>query len=461
MSYRHHDFVTNGPGVGKAIVDAALVNINENSIVESGGLVTSLVNQGVGGADYNLDTIVGTPANLRKSISDACLMYGAAGDGVSTPDSAALSIIGDLDIRFDLIMRDPTPAATEALAGKAKNTTNRAYFVELHTSGVVHVHTSPDGSVGNEVEGASTVATGFVAEVRRSLRTTLDVDDGAGNRVYEFWIDAADPDNPDITLNDGSVWDQLGTTVTTAGTTSIVDNDSPFEIGSLFLGTIENFNGSIFTVEVYDGIDGTRVGRFDAADYVNKTTDTTFPSSTTSEEWALAGDTFIQNTGQEVVHTIGGVILESTAGQLIASPGVVLIVARQSEIPSANQQFFDARSVPTSRWVILTIDSNFDRWTIFQDTVRSVPEPFDTDPHLFTGQFNADSTTKLTVSGVGDITDDAGDDDWDFGTLFGRYDGTVTMKGYSADFVVTGHKPSDKELYDAANYLLSKNKLAA
>ncbi|HYH49645.1 MAG TPA: hypothetical protein VEG38_08860, partial [Acidimicrobiia bacterium] len=86
------------------------------------------------------------------------------------------------------------------------------------------------------------------------VRAVLDVNNEAsGNDVFFY------------TSEDGETWTQLGNTVTTAGVTSIFDSTSAVEIGSRFGGTVGALAGSVYYVEIRNGIDGTVVNSFDAS----------------------------------------------------------------------------------------------------------------------------------------------------------------------------------------------------
>ena len=84
---------------------------------------------------------------------------------------------------------------------------------------------------------------------RLALRVTLDVNDGGGNRVANFYT------APTI----AGPWTQLGATVTTAGAVSIFSGSAVLEVGSNASGTTQMMAGLVYAVEVRDGIDGTVV----------------------------------------------------------------------------------------------------------------------------------------------------------------------------------------------------------
>ena len=106
------------------------------------------------------------------------------------------------------------------------------------------------------------------------MRGTLDVDDGAGNRVYKFY-----------TSTTGRTWTQLGATVTTAGTTSIFDGTRIVTIGADSAGTGSLAAGKCYAAQVRASIDGAAVANFDPRRYTGGTTFT----APTGEVWTLNG----------------------------------------------------------------------------------------------------------------------------------------------------------------------------
>lgn len=358
-----------GGVTAESIIADALVNLNADGIVESGGAVAEWTNSALGGASYDLDVVVGTGANLKKSISDAVLLYGTASDYVSTPDSAASSVEGDIDIRVKVSMEDWTPAGNQTFIGKWTNAGNqRSYIFWIEAAGTIKLNLSADGIAG--VGSSSTAAVPFSAGDTGWVRVT--------------WSDSGDVVNfytsTDTTDDDTAVsWTQLGSADVALARAGIFDGTSPTEVGVYQAGA-SPITGSIYSARVYDGIDGTLVVDFSPADYVNRTSDTQFPSTATSEIWTLNGNSFIQNTGYDVVHSIGSVGLESTAGQDIPNPLTMFLVGRYSDTPAANAYFISARSNAAKRSDIFTDNAAADRWTIRASSTNStLTEAFDND----------------------------------------------------------------------------------
>ncbi len=183
---------------------------------------------------------------LQVQAWNAAMFPGASGDYVSTPDSVPLSITGDLDLRVRAAADDWTPASIGTLVAKRVTTANqRSYMLRLLTDGTLQFSWSNDGTA--ELN-ATSIATGIPDGEARFVRVTIDVDNGAAGRTITFY-----------TSTDGLTWTQLGSPVVQAGTTSIFDSTSAVEIGTRQTGTIEPFDGTIYYVEIRNGIDGTIV----------------------------------------------------------------------------------------------------------------------------------------------------------------------------------------------------------
>jgi hypothetical protein len=204
---------------------------------------------------------------LEHTGTNYLYLPGVSGNYASTPDSAALDITGDIDLRCKLALDDWTPASNADLITKRGNgSTQQSYFMNINSTGNIEFRWSSDGSTFNTK--ASTVATGIADGTTKWLRVTLDVDNGAAGNDVKFF-----------TSDDGSTWTQLGTTVTTAGTTSIFASTSILEIGSFNTGANNNARGKFFRAQVYNGIAGTLA--FDANFETGITTNlpTTFTES--------------------------------------------------------------------------------------------------------------------------------------------------------------------------------------
>lgn len=177
---------------------------------------------------------------------------GTSGNYASAPDSVALSITGDLDVRVRVDLADWTPSAQQHLVTKWREIDNqRSYVLLFDQFQKMRLLWSTDGTSTTNQERVSAV----VSQERAIwLRATLDVDNGASGHDVRFY-----------TSEDGVAWTQLGTTSTTAGITSIFDGAAVLGIGASNTGSLGPTTGYVYRAEVYSGIGGTLVfdARFD------------------------------------------------------------------------------------------------------------------------------------------------------------------------------------------------------
>ncbi len=176
-------------------------------------------------------------------------LNGSITNGATTPDSAANSITGDIDIRVKAAMDDWTPSNLQVLAAKYDTTTaQRAYMLRITTSGQLDFWWSTDGTNGSSNNTAG--ALGLTDGSTKWLRATLQVNNGSGSRVVNLY-----------TSDDGSSWTSVYSN-TTAGTTSIYNSTSDFQVGYRG-GAAQELAGKIYYAEVRNGINGTIANSFD------------------------------------------------------------------------------------------------------------------------------------------------------------------------------------------------------
>ena len=184
---------------------------------------------------------------------------GIAGNCASAPDSNALDITGDLDLRVKVALDDWTPAGVDnTLISKWIGINSYSYILQINSAGKLNFSWSTDGLYSASTDVFSSVATGITDGSVKWVRCTLDVDNGSSGRDIKFYLS-----------DDGINWTQLGTTVTQAGTTSIIAGTANLLIGSDSGGSSRNARGRFYRAQVFNGIDGTKV--FDA-DFENKIT---------------------------------------------------------------------------------------------------------------------------------------------------------------------------------------------
>ena len=431
------------PGIDLLLAQA-LVNIDGDNLVTSAGAVTEMVNQGTGGADYDLDVVVGTGANLKPHPSDSVLLYGASGDFASSPDSVASSILGDIEIIVRFNLDDYTPSVRETLVAKFSGSGDSSYILQVEADGKLRFLASPDGSDAASVIYTSTAS--ITALNGPWLKLSLDVDNGSSGSDLTYSTSTDETFDPNL-VNFTPLGD-----VVTKGVTTIHDGADPLAVGAISGGAGQNVNGSISRALILNGIDGTLAVDFNAADYINKTSDTQFPSSATGEVWTLNGNTFIQNTGKQVVHSIGSAGLETTAGQDITQPLTIFAVARFSDTTPTNDQMIGSRSVTTKRVTIYSRDSASDKFTLSSDTNLILDGAFDNNAHVFTAQVD-NTNSVFTVSGIESKSGTTGDKTWDFASLFLSDTGTNSMQGYIATLIAYDRQLSASEINNMQQHL--------
>jgi len=421
---KHHRTAAFSGGGSPPIIPGALVQMDEGGIVLVNGLVTEFQNNlGSGGAAFDFDVLTGTTANLRRSISAAVLSYGGTAE-LTTPTNSIIDLVtGSFEIRVRVTLDDYTPAVNQDLMSKWNGgLPSISYVFQLLTTGFLNLAVSTDG-----ISAAFSVQSSIVLPTIDGDTTWINVTYNIGTNEAIFGTSTEDTNDPI-----GLTFTQLGTIRATNSIPSVFVSSTPLAIGSNFIGDI---NGSIHRGVLYSGINGTIVADMTPASYVSGTT---FVSSRTGETWTLGGNMFIQNTGHNVVHSIGSVSMESTINQLIPSPFVMYAVMRATDPAPPSQHFINGRDALNERAILFTLNSGNDRFALYQGgTAIVLVEPYDTDVHVFVGEFNGDSTTKLTVSGVGEITGDAGNNaNFGWATLLGDQAGASTMKCYIASVLV-------------------------
>lgn len=187
-------------------------------------------------------------------------LTGAAASGAYTLDHPSLRITGDIDLRARIAPADWTPAANQVVISKADIVGAFSYGLGVTTAGKLQIAWSPTGALGALLTTDSTAAVSAADGEVRWVRATLDVNDGGGNRVIRFYTSTDDThDHTAVT------WTQLGSTVTTAGTTSIHSGSTALIIGQI-TGGVSTMTGKVYAAAVLSGIGGTVVAAPDFTD---------------------------------------------------------------------------------------------------------------------------------------------------------------------------------------------------
>ena len=244
---------------------------------------------------------------------------GENGNYASTPDSAAASVIGDIDIRVRCARPDWGTSTTTALISKANAVAQRAYMLYM-TTGRLYLAHSVDGGAGLE-NVQSTAAVSFAGGATGWVRVTRIATTGVV-RFYES--------------TDGETWVQLGSDVSSL-TGALPNTTSDLRLGDYNNGT---WNGpfTAYRAQVYDGIGGTLVADFNPEDAHGDVTQ--FYSSTTGELWTINQSAATTNdptwTGEGldfdgVDDTLGG--LAPGAYKIAVENGLIDLEATDYETP--------------------------------------------------------------------------------------------------------------------------------
>jgi hypothetical protein len=212
-------------------------------------------------------------------VSTDAYAYGmtTSGDYISTPDSAATSITGDITLVVEAALTDWTPAAVNVLVSKDGVTLNRSYSLTVQTNGTIRFNYSLLGLTIISI--TSSVAPSFTDGKKYHVAVEREASTGKV-RFY--------------TSLDGKTFTQLGTEQTgTAG--NIYDGTAQVEFGNLSALSYA-LVGKIYDSEAYAGLYVTSPSSavmkydFDPADWVSGST---FTSKETGEVWTLNGNAVI------------------------------------------------------------------------------------------------------------------------------------------------------------------------
>lgn len=233
----------------------------------------------------------GTPLRVRIGGQDGRLVLpGVEGSYASTPDDASIDITGDIDIRIDVTPTTWRPVEDIILAGRWAG--GDSWMMVLRSDGELKLFWN-DGS--STIIHWSNVGGVPESSTRLTLRITMDVDDGAGNRLITYYTGES-LDGPWTTLDtDG------GTATSIAATDVDLTIGATSDGGTGFVGT-STFDGSVHGFRLYDGIDGTLVAdlEFTTEDPESRTVvdDTNLTWTLNEQAWII--DASVRGSGSIV-----------------------------------------------------------------------------------------------------------------------------------------------------------------
>ncbi|MEV0639047.1 carbohydrate binding domain-containing protein [Streptomyces sp. NPDC050619] len=211
---------------------------------------------------------------------------GSAANNASTPDHASLDITGDLDLRWEGEADWYAPGA-QILIGKWGLPGQRAYHLRVQ-DGFLYLMASYDGTLSYN---------GFWVlpslPRRAALRATVDVDDGAGGRIWRmYWAESLD-----------GPWTQFSDDIVGAPNFTVFSSSAPLSIAPEQLDVIGNpqrypVTGRCYRAEVRNGINGTIVA---SPDFTAQTAGTTSFADSAGRTWSLSGTATIRDRADLIV----------------------------------------------------------------------------------------------------------------------------------------------------------------
>ncbi len=183
-----------------------------------------------------------------RSSTNCLALDGVAGNTASSPDSAAVSQTGDQSFAFRVRLNDYTPGVAQVLFNHDGGASgNRGILVYINTDGKLHLVWSSTGNPGSPTgDKASTVAVPTTDLTAVWIMASFDVDNGASGNDIKFYTA---PDQESLPTS----WTQLGTTVTTAGATSVFNTTASVIIGN-DASTTSGLAGLVYRAIYFSGI---------------------------------------------------------------------------------------------------------------------------------------------------------------------------------------------------------------
>lgn len=194
-------------------------------------------------------------------------------DRASTPDTAALDITGDVDVRVEARILDWEGAVNaQELMGKWGPAGQRSWCLFVYRRSVWFYHTA-DGTT--ELIKTSTEFTAPTPTGRLAVRATLDVNNGASGHTVVFYT------APTL----AGPWEQLGNPIVTSGTTSVFNSTSAVSVGN-FPNGFATPRGSFYKAEVRNGIAGSVVAN---PDFTAQTVGAASFVDAAGRTWSMSG----------------------------------------------------------------------------------------------------------------------------------------------------------------------------
>lgn len=226
-----------------------------------------------------------------SSLAGYFLFSGGANNRITTPDTPALDVTGDLDLRIEIdphtwdgldTSGDGIPEL-RVLASKAGNSSSEiSWYWALQGDGQMYFFWTTGGTLASTPGVRNNVTRFPVTSQRMALRVTVDVDNGAGQNATAFYYSSS-IDGP---------WTLLSTSTGT-GVSSIYSGTGTLQVGGAVTNYINHrqFGGRLYAFQMRNGINGTVVANLDARQMLPPGT-TSFTDSAT-RVWTLTTPTMI------------------------------------------------------------------------------------------------------------------------------------------------------------------------
>jgi hypothetical protein len=178
--------------------------------------------------------------NLNGVPRGGVRLPGVVGSYLSTPDSAAVSVTGDIDIRCRVALPDYTIASDSGLVTKYGAAGQRSFRFYFDSVGRLNFNMSTDGTANTGLQWQAGPT--FVDGTTYWVRTTRTA---AG--TLRFFYAADQPTMP-------TSWTEAGLSQTLSAGQNIFDSTSPVEIGSMTLGTAYLANGVFYRAQIRNNV---------------------------------------------------------------------------------------------------------------------------------------------------------------------------------------------------------------
>lgn len=175
------------------------------------------------------------------------VLTGDSGAHASTPDAASLDITGNIDIRAVIVFDSYATGGNQTITAKYVTTGNqRSYWLRVGPSGNLQLIFSTNGTGSSTVTSTITLYSAGAAD---GDLTAVRVTREATNGFVTFYVGSDPVMNPDTWIPVGNVIDGLNG--------NLFVSTAPLEVGSVNNGTGDRATGTVVSVQVRNGIDGT------------------------------------------------------------------------------------------------------------------------------------------------------------------------------------------------------------